>query len=636
MVAPAEQPRTVRKVSAEDDNELERLASLHRTGLLDSRPEAAYDAIVHLASEIMGSPIALVSLVDHDRQWFKAKLGLDVDETPRDVAFCHHAIRNPFEPLVVEDALADPRFAINPLVLGDPSIRFYAGFPILDDDGLALGTLCVIDRKPRTVSPEQSSRLAALATVAQELIRLRVTAQELDYSRSRAILFERGFDAAGNGLQLVNPDGQILRTNQAFADMLGRSMTDIVGHRWSEFSHPDALEPDQTLELRFESGEISTHSEVAQYVHADGSTIWAMVHVVPVWLGDTRERVNYVQVTDISETVHAQHLADRAIVQLEQSERRLSSLLEPAPDPVLLIAMDGTIEAVNPAATRLLARDGESLIGTNVSMLQLDPDLYEQVGALIRESLSSGEWSELDHLWFEPAVGPPGWYRFRALPVTDGNTTIRSVFINAVNITEAFENEMRLAALTLTDPLTGAANRTALHDRLELALTRVDRGVSAGVAIAVIDVDHFKTINDTHGHDAGDQALIAVVESLRSSVRGHDIVARLGGDEFVVLFDDVDEHQIKQVLAPRLAAQMLRVAVALGDVQTTVTASVGVSHASTRPIGWELIARADAALLHAKRNGRNSVWIDVGTPTAVTSCMDQAPPFDHEPVLTRR
>lgn len=152
----------------------------------------------------------------------------------------------------------------------------------------------------------------------------------------------------------------------------------------------------------------------------------------------------------------------------------------------------------------------------------------------------------------------------------------------------------------------------------------------------MIDVDHFKTINDTHGHEAGDQALIAVVESLRSSVRGHDIVARIGGDEFVVLFDDVDQRQVENLLAPRLAAQMLRVTVACGDEQITVTASVGVSHASARPIGWELIARADAALLHAKRNGRNSVWIDVGTPTALTSCADQGRAHDLDPVLTRR
>lgn len=128
--------------------EADRLAALGGLGLLDSGRDAEFDAIVAEAAERLGAPIALVSLIDADRQWFKAAQGLAATETPRQVAFCHYAIRRD-DGLVVPDATLDPRFAGNPLVLGEPRIRFYAGLPLRAPTGQAIGTLCVIDQSPR-------------------------------------------------------------------------------------------------------------------------------------------------------------------------------------------------------------------------------------------------------------------------------------------------------------------------------------------------------------------------------------------------------------------------------------------------------------------------------------------------------
>jgi GGDEF domain-containing protein len=150
-------------------SENERLSDLYAHGILDGPSNAQLDRIVALAAEILGTPIALISLVDRDRQWFLSRHGLEARETPRDVAFCHHAIRSD-QVFVVADALQDSRFHDNPLVQGDPKIRFYAGAPLIARSGLRLGTLCVIDRQPHLLTPYQEELLAQFSAMAMHEI----------------------------------------------------------------------------------------------------------------------------------------------------------------------------------------------------------------------------------------------------------------------------------------------------------------------------------------------------------------------------------------------------------------------------------------------------------------------------------
>ena len=154
------------------DNETQRLAALREYHILDTAAEQTYDDITALAAYVCGVPIAMISLVDESRQWFKSKLGLNQQETPRDVAFCAHAILQS-EPLIVRDALKDTRFADSALVTRSPHIRFYAGFPLASPEGFALGTLCAIDRKPRQLSAEQKRAMLALARQVMALLEAR-------------------------------------------------------------------------------------------------------------------------------------------------------------------------------------------------------------------------------------------------------------------------------------------------------------------------------------------------------------------------------------------------------------------------------------------------------------------------------
>lgn len=160
------------------ENEAQRLEALQRYRVLDTAPEKAFDDLALLASHICGTPIALVSFIDADRQWFKARVRFDARETPRDVAFCAHAISGR-EVFVVPDAAVDRRFSGNPMVTGDPKIRFYAGAPLVTAEGHALGTLCVMDRKPRHLTPEQTEALGALSrqVVAQLELRRRLAVE---------------------------------------------------------------------------------------------------------------------------------------------------------------------------------------------------------------------------------------------------------------------------------------------------------------------------------------------------------------------------------------------------------------------------------------------------------------------------
>ena len=159
-------------------NEAARVAALDRYAILDTEPEQSFDDLVILAAHVCKTPMASLTLVDDHRQWFKSIVGVQVRETPREISFCAHAIEQSGL-FIIPDTLQDPRFKDNPLVTGEPHARFYAGAPLVNDDGFALGTLCVVDRQPRQLEEEQKMALTSLSHLAMRQIELRVNLQML-------------------------------------------------------------------------------------------------------------------------------------------------------------------------------------------------------------------------------------------------------------------------------------------------------------------------------------------------------------------------------------------------------------------------------------------------------------------------
>ena len=224
-------------------DEPERLAALRSYGILDTPPEERFDRLTRLVSEELGVPISLVSLVDVDRQWFKSRHGLEATETPRDVAFCAHAILSD-DTLVVEDAFEDDRFADNPLVTAAPSVRFYAGAPLVTASGHRLGTLCAIDSKPKRLADREARFLREMAAIAVDEMELSAASQALEEHAMALQDRNRSLDAFVHTLShdLAGP----IRRIKSFCDLL-QSPEGIPQEECIEFISKSAVTADRML-----------------------------------------------------------------------------------------------------------------------------------------------------------------------------------------------------------------------------------------------------------------------------------------------------------------------------------------------------------------------------------------------------
>jgi diguanylate cyclase (GGDEF)-like protein len=203
-------------------DEEKRINAVREYGILDTMAEQVYDDITMLASWVCATPIALISLVDSDRQWFKSKVGLAATELPREYGFCAQAILQPNEVLVVPDALQDPRFAQNPYVIGEPHIRFYAGAPLVTSTGDSLGTVCVIDHVPRQLEAEQIDALRALSRQVVAQMELRRTIAEQEQQAFELNAYQRQLEDYQKLIEKANAELEVQSTTDALTGLMNR------------------------------------------------------------------------------------------------------------------------------------------------------------------------------------------------------------------------------------------------------------------------------------------------------------------------------------------------------------------------------------------------------------------------------
>ena len=293
-------------------NESSRLAALLRFELLDTPAEAMFDNITALAAQICETPIALISLVDAERQWFKSRQGLDARETPRELAFCAHAINGEtlFE---VENALLDPRFRDNPLVTGAPDIRFYAGMPLADSEGHNLGTLCVIDRQPRQLSVQQKGALKLLAQQAINLFELRLQTRQ---QQEQAALHKAILSSVGTAVLITDMASVIRQASPGVLPLLGYEVDALVGQSLG-LVLPDEerqLQPDP-VRPSFNCGSEQASLHELRARHRKGQRIPVLFSLAPIAMDGSAQMGYLCILNDLSYREEAlqrlQHIAEQ-------------------------------------------------------------------------------------------------------------------------------------------------------------------------------------------------------------------------------------------------------------------------------------------------------------------------------------
>lgn len=448
------------------DHEGERLAALRQYELLDTPADPAYDAFTSLAATICDTPTASISLVDADRQWFKSTVGMgETKETPRDIAFCAHAILSP-SLLEVPDTKLDARFADSPLVTEDPNYRFYAGVPLIDRDGYALGTLCTLDRRPRTLSEKQREQMLQLAASLVTLIEARkgIPTENLE----QTALLGRALEFAPIPMALLSakPGDRVtmVYVNRAFTELFKYAPAQLIGQdpKILRGSKTDLAAVGRIRDTR------PTHEGSTETVFlytSGGAPKYVELRDRPI--DDVHRILSIRDLTQIQATQDA----------LTETNQRLQSLLENNTDAVLTMDRNGICVDANLAATIIFGYRREELLG--YGFLKLGGSGLFPGDELFPDGLTDGKALAFP-ADFQHRDGRHLLMQCTAIPISVRDTT-DGVYLIARDVTE----EKRLAdlvthqanrthALYLISAATGTSNAEQIDSALQLVLESFD------------------------------------------------------------------------------------------------------------------------------------------------------------------
>jgi diguanylate cyclase (GGDEF)-like protein/PAS domain S-box-containing protein len=616
-------------------NEAERIRVLHEYRILDTDVDPLFDNITTLAAHLCDVPIALVTLVDRERQWFKSAFGINLRETPRAHSFSAHAILGD-EVFEVTNAEEDLRFRHNPMVTGSPGIRFYAGAPLVTPAGFALGTVCVIDRKPRRLTRSQRLALNQLGQLTMAMLDAR-------HSQSRLGTLGSILDQSADEVLILDGESlEILYANEMALRTLGYSLPEIT------LLHPERINPDYSnrrfLELvaPLRSGEKKQLTFETEHVRKHGTR-----YPVEVRLHYSRERSQPVYaaiVTDLSGRKQAETSLQRANDKLEKSvhaltrqKNELASLRELSEVLQSCVALDEAYGMIAKFIPQLLGKhDGGLFIINDARTVveiarvwgDLGPDDHpfsvQECWALRRNKPHLGGQdatfqcrhvtSKGAHYLCFPLLAQGesiGILHLRAPGAQDDMLTAKREFIEILveQVTLSLANirlQETLRNQAIRDSLTGLFNRRYLEETMPREERRAQRAQTA-IGFIAIDIDRFKNINDTQGHEGGDMVLREFGALIRAHTREGDIPCRYGGEEFVIVLPGASFETCRgRAEEIRAAMEELEIRVHGSVLQATISA--GVAAFPQHGLRWQdVLETADKMLYEAKARGRNRV-----------------------------
>ncbi len=526
------------------EDEEARLAVLHALEVLDTPPEAEYEALVELAAFVAQTPIALVSLIDRDRQWFKARVGLDAPETARDISFCGHAVVARTQ-LVIEDAALDERFADNPLVVGEPRIRFYAGTPLFAD-GQPLGTLCVIDREPRQMSVQQLHLLELIAGQASRVLELRRVAAQLRESRDEArVLLETSPDP----ICVASFDGYFVEVNAAWQTVLGFELDELKASPFASFVHPEDLDLTTNVIGEIQQGGVRRNF-VVRFRTADGGYRAMQFSAT----ADLKRRVYIAIARDVTEAQAAKQALSEARTAAEDANRAksvfLANMSHELRTPlnsvigfsnVLLKNKLGNLQPRQTEYLERIQRNGQHLLSLlndvldlskiEVGRIEFDREAVD-LGELVREVHASVVPGQLE-LCLEVPEG--------LQPVTADRRRLFQIVTNLVGNAIKFTPQGRVTTHVIA------------RDGVPVKLEVIDEGIGISAEALERIFEPFEQSDSSTERRYGGTGLgLAISRSLATSM-GFRLRARsvLGeGATFSILFDDSTEPVVATVEAP--------------------------------------------------------------------------------------
>jgi diguanylate cyclase (GGDEF)-like protein/PAS domain S-box-containing protein len=408
------------------------------------------------------------------------------------------------------------------------------------------------------------------------------------------------FNQAPLGMALVDMTGTLLRVNTAAGDIMGRRPEDLTGATLGDVVHPADCDAVSRQLDALVVGEIQHLRAETRLIHGDGRVVWICVHASCIRETDGTPQCVIAQIEDITE----RRKVDAAVA---QAEERFRTTFDLAPIGMVLTGADGVLSRVNPAYCQIVGRDAGSLVGGTVDGITHPDDVA--ITATQVQALTTGE---VDLFSMEKryihAAGHIAWVSVNASCVRDGAGAPLFLIGQVEDITERREMRERLAHAAIHDPLTNLPNRDLFIDRLEMALRRARRSGNR-VAVMFLDLDRFKMVNDSLGHEVGDRLLRAVADRMSSALRESDTLARYGGDEFTVLCDEVVDKSHALEIADRMKLAMRQPLTVTGG-ETFVSFSIGIAVSTDgEESGSTLLRQADIAMYRAKERGSAHVEV---------------------------